>query len=183
MRQGIRVVNRHTRLRLKKVLAYLAVGAILGLTGCASGKKNTQPRPSVLGKLPFVHKMTVQQGNIVTEEMIDRLELGMTRSQVRFLLGTPMLTDLFHTNRWDYTYTIRRAHDKMATTRLTLLFEADRLVEVQGDLRPNPDRAAQRQPADLLVPVPDWEDDRGLFARFLLDPESESARSAQRTLR
>lgn len=162
------MVSRY-RVRMKKVLAYLAIGAILGLAGCAFGKKDTQPKPSVLEKLPFVHKMTVQQGNIVTEEMVDRLELGMTQSQVRFLLGTPMLTDLFHTDRWDYTYTIRRAHDKMAMTRLTLLFEAGRLVEVRGDLRPDPNRAAQRQPADLLVPVPDWEDDRGLFARILAD--------------
>jgi len=157
---------------MKKVLAYFIIGAILGLAGCAFGKKDSQPEPSVLEKLPFVHKMTVQQGNIVTEEMIDRLELGMTQNQVRFLLGTPMLTDLFHTNRWDYTYTIRRGHDKMAMTRLTLLFETDRLVEVQGDLRPNPNRAAQRQPTDLLVSVPDWEDDRGLFARLLADPEA-----------
>ena len=157
---------------IKKILAYLVIGAILVLAGCAFGKKESQPKPSVLGKLPFVHKMTVQQGNIVTEEMIDRLELGMTKSQVRFLLGTPMLTDLFHTDRWDYTYIIRRGHDKMAMTRLTLLFEADRVVEVQGDLQPNPDRAAQRQPADLLVSVPDWQDDRGLFARILLNPES-----------
>ncbi|WP_341534745.1 outer membrane protein assembly factor BamE [Candidatus Thiosymbion oneisti] len=157
---------------MKKVLAYLVIGAILVLAGCAFGEKDSQPKPSVLEKLPFVHKMTVQQGNIVTEEMIDRLELGMTKSQARFLLGTPMLTDLFHTDRWDYTYTIRRGHDKMMMMRLTLLFEADRLVEVQGDLRPDPNRAAQRQPADLLVSVPDWQDDRGLFTRLLLDPES-----------
>lgn len=157
---------------MKKVLVYCVIGAILSLAGCASGKKDSQPKPSVLGKLPLVHKMTVQQGNIVTEEMIDRLEPGMTKSQVRFLLGTPTLTDLFHTDRWDYTYTIRRGHDEIAMTRLTLLFEADRLVEVQGDLRPDPNRAARRQPADLLVSVPDWEDDRGLFARILADPEA-----------
>jgi len=152
---------------MKKVLAYLVIGAILDLAGCASGKKDYQPKPSVLEKLPFVHKMTVQQGNIVTEEMIDRLEPGMTKSQARFLLGTPMLTDPFHTNRWDYTYTVRRAHDKMAMTRLTLLFEADRLVEVEGDLQSDPNRTAQRQPADPLVTVPDWEGDRGLFGRIL----------------
>jgi len=160
------------QLRMKKVLAYLVIGAILGLAGCSFGKKDSQPRPSVLGKLPFVHKMTVQQGNIVTEEMVDRLESGMTKSQVRFLLGTPMLIGPFHTDRWDYTYTIRCGHDKTAITPLVLLFEADRLVEVRGDLRPDPNRAARRQPADLLVSVPDWEDNRGLFARILLDPDS-----------
>jgi outer membrane protein assembly factor BamE len=109
--------------------------------------------------------MTIQQGNIVTEEMVDRLEPGMSKSQVRFLLGTPMLADLFHTNRWDYTYTIRRGHDDMELTRLTLLFQDDALVRVDGDLRPDSNRAAQREPGDLLVDVPDWEDNRGFVAR------------------
>jgi len=75
-----------------------------------------------------------------------------------------MLTDLFHTNRWDYTYTIRRGHDEMAMKRLVLLFEDDTLVQVRGDPRPDPRRAVRRRPADLLVSVPDWQDDRGLFA-------------------
>jgi len=143
----------------------LVIGATLALGACSTPKKRPEYRSSSLDKLPFVYKMTVQQGNIITEEMVDRLEPGMTKSQVRFLLGTPMLTDLFHTNRWDYTYTIRRGHADMKSTRLTLLFEDDALVRVQGDLRPDPNRAAKREPTDLLVSVPDWQDDRGFFAK------------------
>ena len=150
---------------MQKVLTYLAISATLTLVGCSAEKKQPQYKTSTLEKLPFVYKMTVQQGNIVTEEMVDRLEPGMTKSQVRFLLGTPMLTDLFHADRWDYTYTIRRGHEDMELTRLTLFFADDSLVQVQGDLRPDADRAAQRQPADLLVSVPDWEDNRGIFAK------------------
>lgn len=149
---------------MKKVLALLVMGVALAPVGCSFDKKRLQPGTSVLGRLPFVYKITVQQGNIVTEEMVDRLEPGMTKSQVKFLLGTPMLTDLFHTNRWDYTYTIRRGHDEMAMKRLVLLFENDTLVQVRGDLQPDPGRATQRRPADLLVSVPDWQDDHGLFA-------------------
>lgn len=152
---------------MKKALVYLVIGATLALVGCSLDKKHSQPKASVLEKLPFVYKMTVQQGNIITEEMVDRLEPGMTKSQVRFLLGTPMLTDLFHTNRWDYTYTIRRGHGEMAVKRLTLLFEDDSLVRAEGDLQPDSERAAQRQPTDLLVSVPDWEDNRGFLARTL----------------
>lgn len=150
---------------MKKILAHSAIGAILGLTGCSSIET------PALEKLPFVYRMTVEQGNIITPEMVDRLELGMTKSQVEFLLGTPMLTDLFHTNRWDYAYTIRRGHNDITVTHLSLLFEDDSLVRIQGDLRPDPDRAAQRQPTDLLVSVPDWQDDRGFFARTLLAPD------------
>lgn len=150
---------------MQKVLTYLVIGATIASLGCSTPAKQPQYKSSALEKLPFVYKMTVQQGNIVTEEMVDRLEPGMTKSQVRFLLGTPMLTDLFHVNRWDYSYTIRRGHDELKLTRLTLLFEEDGLVQVQGDLRPDPNRAAERQPGDLLVSVPDWQDDRGILAR------------------
>lgn len=150
---------------MQKVLTYLVIGATFALVGCSSQDKQSQYQTSTLENLPFVYKMTVQQGNIVTEEMVDRLEPGMTKSQVRFLLGTPMLTDLFHVDRWDYTYTIRRGHDEMRLTRLTLFFDDDALVQVQGDLRPDTARASQRQPADLLVDVPDWEDNRGIIAK------------------
>jgi outer membrane protein assembly factor BamE len=150
---------------MQKVLTYLVIGVTLALVGCSTPSKQPEYETSALDKLPFVYKMTVQQGNIVTEEMVDRLEPGMTKSQVRFLLGTPMLTDLFHTNRWDYTYTIRRGHNKMDLTRLTVFFKDDSLVQVQGNMRPDPKRAAQREPTELLVSVPDWKDDRGFFAK------------------
>ncbi|CAD7854451.1 MAG: Outer membrane beta-barrel assembly protein BamE [Olavius algarvensis Gamma 1 endosymbiont] len=162
--------------KMKKVLVYLVIGATLTLAGCSFDKRRPQLGTSVLETLPFVHKMTVQQGNIVTEEMVDRLKLGMTKSQARFLLGTPMLTDLFHTNRWDYTYTLRRGHDKPAVTRLTLLFDNDdRLVQTQGNLRPDPNRAAQRRPSNLLVSVPDWQDNRGFFRKTLAKLSQEPA--------
>ena len=54
-----------------------------------------------------VYKVEVQQGNVVTQEMIDKLKPGMTRSQVRFVLGTPLITDAFHPERWDYYYYLR----------------------------------------------------------------------------
>lgn len=150
---------------MQKVLTYLVMGATLALIACSTPSEQSEYQTSALEKLPFVYKMTVQQGNIVTEEMVDRLEPGMTKSQVRFLLGTPMLTDLFHKDRWDYTYTIRRGHKEMKETRLTLFFKDDSLVQVQGNLRPDPKRAAQREPTELLVSVPDWKDDRGFFAK------------------
>jgi outer membrane protein assembly factor BamE len=151
---------------MQKVLRCLIVGAALALAACATPKsEEPQFQTSALDKLPFVYRMTVQQGNIITDEMVDRLQPGMTKSQVRFLLGTPMLTDIFHTDRWDYTYTIRRGHAPMKETRLTLFFKDDSLVQVQGDLRPDANRAAQREPAELLVSVPDWEDKRGFFAK------------------
>ena len=136
--------------------------------GCARDKKEDEYRSSALSNLPFVYKMTVQQGNILSEDMVDQLELGMSKAQVRYVLGTPLLTDMFHTDRWDYTYTIRRGHKPMEAKRLTLWFQDDQLVSIEGDLRPNPQRAVTAQEnRQLVVEVPDWQDNRGIINRTL----------------
>lgn len=139
-------------------------------SGCAS--KRNQPerdtRDSWLSSLPFVYKMTVQQGNLVTDEMVDQLELGMTQAQVRYLLGTPLMTHIFHQDRWDYPFTIRRGHRPREARRLTLWFEQDTLVQIQGDFQPNPARlAAAQDEREIIVEVPDWQDNRGLVNRLL----------------
>jgi outer membrane protein assembly factor BamE len=140
---------------------------VLVAVGCSKEKKPEEYRGSVLEDLPFVYKMTVQQGNIITEEMVDQLELGMSKRQVQFLLGTPLLTDFFQTDRWDYTYTIQRGHDPMEIRYLTLHFRDDSLARVDGDIRPNPARAEARVPEETLVSVPDYQDRKGLLGRSL----------------
>jgi outer membrane protein assembly factor BamE len=83
-----------------------------------------------------VYKAEIQQGNVVTQDMIDKLKPGMTRSQVRFVLGTPLVTDMFHPERWDYYYFLRRANEKtVETQRLTVIFKNDLLLKVQEDIR------------------------------------------------
>jgi outer membrane protein assembly factor BamE len=153
-------------------LACLA--AVSGLAACSGETKPDEYQRSALEDLPFVYKMTVQQGNIITEEMLDQLRPGMTKTQVRYLLGTPVLTDFFNIDRWDYTYTIRRGHQDMEVKTLTLFFQDDALVRTEGDLRPNPDRAAAREPEEIVVTVPDYKKRKGLFRRGLevigLDP-------------
>ncbi len=137
------------------------------MAGCAGEEKPDEYQRSALERLPFVYKMTVQQGNILTEELVDQLQLGMTKRQVRYLLGTPLLTDFFHTDRWDYTYTIRRGHQEMQIKTLTLHFEEDALVRIEGDLRPDPNRAAAREPEEIVVTVPDYKERKGLIRRGL----------------
>lgn len=89
-----------------------------------------------------VHKLDIQQGNVVTQEMVDKLKPGMTRAQVRFVLGTPLVTDVFHRNRWDYFYSFKVGAEGVAETRrLTLTFQDDVLRTVQGDV-------AVKQPAE-----------------------------------
>ena len=83
-----------------------------------------------------VYKTEIQQGNVVTQEMIDKLKPGMTRSQVRFVMGTPLIVDPFHQDRWDYYYYLRRANETTGETqRVTVVFKNDLLIAVQGDTR------------------------------------------------
>jgi len=80
------------------------------------------------------HKMEVQQGNYLDAALIARLKPGMTRSQVRFLLGTPLVTDPFHPERWDYLFLDRKDGKLVAERRLTLWFEGDKLRRAITDL-------------------------------------------------
>ena len=85
---------------------------------------------------PGVYRIDIEQGNIVTEEMIDQLEPGMSRRQVRFILGTPLMEDTFNKDRWDYSYRKSNGLDILAESRLTVVFDGDTLAEVRGDYIP-----------------------------------------------
>ena len=98
----------------------------------------------LLGGCLSVYKVEVQQGNVLSQDMIDKLKPGMTRSQVRFVLGTPLITDSFHPNRWDYYYYLRGSKEKNGESqRLTLIFRNDTLVSVRGD---KPDETGNEPP-------------------------------------
>ncbi len=83
---------------------------------------------------PGVYLINIDQGNIVDQEMVDQLKPEMTRRQVRFLLGTPIVEDTFNNDRWDYIRLVRRGNDTLLRRRLTVVFENDVLVDVEGDL-------------------------------------------------
>ena len=93
----------------------------------------------------FPYKLDVPQGNLVSAEQLEKLEIGMTRNQVRFVLGTPLVTDPFHSDRWDYFYCLRHDDKLTATKRLTVVFTNDALSAVSGD--DVPARLASATPA------------------------------------
>ena len=82
------------------------------------------------------YKMDVQQGNVVTREMLARLQPGMTRSQVRFALGTPMIVDPFRADRWDYVYFLLKGGEMTEQRRIVVVFKDDKLVRVEDDAVP-----------------------------------------------
>ena len=106
------------------------VALALSLTGCG-GLIPTLP----LGPLK-PYRIDIQQGNVVTQEMIAKVQPGMTRSQVRFALGTPLVTDVFHPDRWDYVYQLHKRGELVEQRRIVVVFKDDRLLRIDGDVVP-----------------------------------------------
>ncbi|MDA7089268.1 outer membrane protein assembly factor BamE [Pseudomonas sp. SA3-5] len=112
--------------KTKLLLTSLTFVGLLALAGCS---------------FPGVYKIDVQQGNVVTQDMIDQLRPGMTRSQVRFIMGNPLLTDTFHANRWDYLYSIQPGGGKRLQERVSVIFNGnDQLAGLSGDFMPGVSR-------------------------------------------
>lgn len=81
-----------------------------------------------------IYKLDVQQGNIITAEMLMGLKPGMTRAQVKYVLGTPLIQDSFHENRWDYIYKMIKDDRLIEERHVVVLFADDELVDVKGDI-------------------------------------------------
>src|SRR5690606_20053951 len=85
----------------------------------------------LFGKLS-PYRIDIQQGNFVSREMVEQLKEGMTREQVRFALGTPLLNDIFHDNRWDYAFRLQKGSGEVISSRVSVFFEGNRLVKIEG---------------------------------------------------
>lgn len=79
---------------------------------------------------PGVYRIEVPQGNVYDQEMIDQLEIGMSPSQVRFILGTPLIKDTFNPDRWDYTYRVQKGSDISNVQRMALYFADEKLARI-----------------------------------------------------
>jgi outer membrane protein assembly factor BamE len=82
------------------------------------------------------YRIDVRQGNFVSQEMVAQLKPGQTREQVRFILGTPLVSDIFHADRWDYLYRLAPGHGEVQSRRLTVFFVDGKLARVSGDVIP-----------------------------------------------
>lgn len=81
------------------------------------------------------YRMEIQQGNYVTQEMLAQLKPGLTRDQVRFVLGTPLVSDIFHEERWDYVFVRQRANSReIEYRRIAVFFENGKMKRVEGDV-------------------------------------------------
>lgn len=110
----------------KIVWCALAVAAIAMTAGCGV--------PRIPGITPY--KVEIQQGNFVSQEMVSQLQPGMSKEQVRFVLGTPLVTDIFHAERWDYVYWRETPEGQREQRKLAVFFNEGRLARLDGDVVP-----------------------------------------------
>jgi len=83
--------------------------------------------------LPRVYEVVVSQGNLIDEDMMEKLEVGMTESQVKYVLGSPLIADTFTPNRWDYYTSVAQGNKKFTEKKITLYFEDKKLVSWKGE--------------------------------------------------
>jgi outer membrane protein assembly factor BamE len=114
----------------RRTLTLVVLGC-LGLAGCS----NTGSRG--LTNILTPYKIDMVQGNVVTREQMEAVSVGMPRAQVRSILGTPLLSSVFHAERWDYVFSLRRQGAELQSRRIALFFKGDLLDRIEADPLPS----------------------------------------------
>ena len=117
--------------RLGQVLLIGASMAALAGCGSLDGASNR------IASIVTPYKIDVVQGNFVSREQVEALQPGMSRQQVREILGTPLVTSLFHADRWEYVFTLKRPGESLQTRKLAVFFKGDVLERSEGDEMPS----------------------------------------------
>ena len=142
-------------------LAVVAVLAVL-LAGCGTWK-TYMPDIQQFG----MYKLDINQGNYLTQDLVEKLKGGQTRPQVRQVLGTPLLTSAFHDTRWDYVYEYTRSGKRVEHRQFTVFFVDDKLARWEGDELPASAAQLNRIAADLTLAPEPSADDKGYLGRLL----------------
>ncbi|MDR2153513.1 MAG: outer membrane protein assembly factor BamE [Burkholderiaceae bacterium] len=140
----------------------MLIALAVGLSGCGSFNRATQGMTNML----TLYQPEVVQGNFVSKEQAAQLQPGMTRLQVRDTLGTPLMASVFHGDRWDYVFTMKRQGVEAQSYRLTVLFKDDLLERFEGDEMPSEAEFAQRISRKRKIKVPTLEATEAQLAKF-----------------
>jgi outer membrane protein assembly factor BamE len=140
---------------MRKSLFSLSLLTSLTLVSCST----------ILNNLPGVYTLEIQQGNIIDQAMVDQLRPGMNKRQVLYIMGSPMLDDVFHKNRWDYLYSDQPGGEDRVQKRISLFFENDQIAGVQGDFRPSATPVIKTS-GETTVDVPKRNLDKTLWEKI-----------------
>jgi outer membrane protein assembly factor BamE len=119
--------------------------------------------------LPLLYKIDIQQGNVVEQDMINKLKPGMNKNQVKFIMGTPVLIDPFHNERWEYIFSFQEGGGVRKQRHITLHFEDDKLTHVSGDIEasntPRIENEIVTEDEAILVPK-STKEEKGFFGKL-----------------
>lgn len=128
----------HSGMKNGKIMAGIFLAAL-------SGACSWIPRPI------SEYKIDIQQGNVLTQDMVAQLKPGLTRDQVRFILGTPVLTDMFHAGRWDYIYRLQKGTGEIETRKFATFFDDEgKLTRVEGEVSALPATEVPNEPKNRM---------------------------------
>lgn len=144
-----------------KSLALLLVLSLF-LAGCSSTEKALGVVPEAISNWSIVYKPTIQQGTVINQEALDELMPGMSKDEVRFLLGSPSLIDTFNQERWDYVFTLAKPHTAPRMEKLSIYFKNDFVERFDGNY--NADELIGENNERVIVSVPDYKGE-GIFKR------------------
>lgn len=140
---------------LRSLATLISMGGLMGLSGCASHPEPLAVRtPGMIERLT-PYKVEIQQGNVVTREQVGLIKPGMSREQVRDLLGSPMLTDVFHAQRWDFLYAVGRGSGSPEQRfSVAVFFDGDKVQRVAAPELPTENEFVARMAASRGKPGP-----------------------------
>ncbi|MCK5728624.1 MAG: outer membrane protein assembly factor BamE [Methylococcales bacterium] len=152
------------------VLIFIWLGCLL-IASCTT----------ILNNLPGVYRIDIQQGNRVNQEMINQLRPQMNKRQVLYIMGSPMLVDIFHKTRWDYLYSSQHGTDDRKQKRISLYFDGDILTTVQGDFKP--DSSVEKISKEVTVDVPERDLDKTMWEKivWLFTPSKKDKAAVETT--
>jgi len=146
---------------LNKIVLLIAVSILI--SSLASGCSR---RADGSVKIPFVYRVDIQQGNVIDQAMVDKLEPGMTRAKVKFIMGTPLLVDPFHTDRWEYVYSNEPGSGTRVQRHIALFFEGDKLTHIDGNVTPANRYYSDENDETSNVLITGKRKKKGLFGRW-----------------
>jgi outer membrane protein assembly factor BamE len=120
-------------------------------------------------RLPGIYRIDIQQGNIITQDMLEKLKPGMSKQQVSFVLGTPLLVDTFLPDRWHYIYSFKPGNGHREQRTITVWFKDDKLSHVSGDVRISSYRELESGDAEhtVSITVPPRHESQGLLGGLM----------------